>query len=188
MAFPVKKICVPINSEIFKTLNGSYYSDSYSFCSRKENRVALQVWLDHASQIPAWVNFLMASRNKIVSMFGLKNIGHLGDLDVNKSIYEYQVGDRVGIFTLLYLSDSEIILGDSDKHLDVKLSVYTQREKTHLVSISTVVHVHNFLGKLYMLFVEPMYRHLLNERKALMPNKLLKRTLNKLASACSSKL
>lgn len=139
MLFPVKKVSVPINSEVFKTLNGSYYSDSYSFCSRKENRVALKIWLDHASKIPAWVNFLMASRNKIVSIFGLKNIGHLGDLDANKLINEYHVGDRVGIFTLLYLTDSEIILGDSDKHLDVKISVYTQRDKAHLVSISTVV-------------------------------------------------
>jgi hypothetical protein len=156
--FPVSKVSVPINSEIFKTLNGSYYSDSYSFCSNKEDRVALQVWLDHASKIPAWVDFLMASRNKIVSILGLKNIGHLGDLDASKLINEYQVGDRVGIFTLLFLSDNEIILGDSDKHLDVKISVYTQKDKPHLVSISAVVHIHNFLGKLYMFFVEPMHK------------------------------
>lgn len=77
----------------------------------------------------------MASQNKIVSMLGLKNIGHLGDLDANKLINECQVGDGVGIFTLLFLSDSEIILGDSDKHLDVKVSVYTQTDKAHLVSI-----------------------------------------------------
>ena len=158
MVFPIKKVSIPINSEVFKTLNGSYYSDSYSFCSSKGNRAALQVWIDHAAQIPTWVNFLMASRNKIVSMFGLKNIGHLGDLDANKLINEYQVGDRVGIFTLLFLSDNEIILGDSDKHLDVKVSVYTQIDNGHLVSISTVVHVHNLLGKLYMLFVEPMHK------------------------------
>jgi hypothetical protein len=100
----------------------------------------------------------MASRNKIVSMLGLKSVGHLGDIDLNKSINDYQVGDRVGIFTLLFLSDNEVILGDSDKHLDVSVSVYTQADKTHLVSISTVVHVHNFLGKLYMLFVEPMHK------------------------------
>ena len=156
--FLIKKVSVPINSEVFKSLNGSYYSDSYSFCSSKEGRVALQVWLDHATQIPAWVNFLMASRNKIVLIFGLKNIGHLGDLEANKSINDYQVGDKVGIFTLLYLSDSEVILGDADKHLDVKVSVCIQRDKTHLVSISTVVHVHNFLGKLYMLFVKPMHK------------------------------
>lgn len=158
MAFFVQKVSVPLNSEVCKTLDGAYYSDSYSFCSKQGNRVALQVWLDHASKTPAWVNFLMASRNKIVSILGLKNVGHLGDIDVNKSISDYQVGDKVGIFTLLFLSDNEVILGDSDKHLDVSVSVYTQMDKTHFISISTVVHVHNFLGKLYMFFVEPMHK------------------------------
>ena len=104
MALSLEKINVPKGSKLSKALSGSYYSDSYSFCSKKTNRVALQIWLDHASKTPAWVNFLMASRNRIVSIFGLKNIGHLGDLESNKSISEYQVGDRVGIFTLLFLS------------------------------------------------------------------------------------
>jgi hypothetical protein len=152
----IEKIVLPTDSEISKALNGSYYSDSYSFCSKK-NRVALQIWLDHVSRIPAWVNFLMASRNKIVSMFGLKNLGGLGDLDVNKSVDDYKVGDRVGIFTLKFLSDNEIILGDSDKHLDVNVSVYIENPN-NVVSISTVVHVHNFLGKFYMFFVKPMHR------------------------------
>ncbi|WP_354668362.1 DUF2867 domain-containing protein [Colwellia sp. D2M02] len=156
--FTINKVNVPIRSEIFKSLKGAYYADSYAFCSNKGDRVALQVWLDHASKTPAWVNFLMATRNKVVSIFGLKNIGHLGDIDTKKLISDYKVGDKVGIFTLLFLSDSEAILIDSDKHLDVKISLYTHREKAHLVSISTVVHVHNFMGKLYMFFVAPMHK------------------------------
>jgi len=158
LSFIIQKVDIPSSSELYKTLDGSYFSDSYSFRSTKTERVALQIWLDQARKIPTWVNFLMGCRNKIVSMFGLKNLGHIGDLDTNKSISEYQVGDKVGIFTLLYLSDNEIILSDSDKHLDVSISVYTEIGKTHLISISTVVHVHNFLGKLYMLFVEPMHK------------------------------
>lgn len=158
MAFIVQKANVPASSELYKTLSDAYYSDSYAFHSTKTDRVALQVWLDHASQIPSWVNILMASRNKIVSLFGLKNIGHLGDLDVNKLTSEYKVGDKVGIFTLLFLSDHEIILGDSDKHLDVRISVYTMVDKPSFVSISTVVHVHNFFGKLYMFFVAPLHK------------------------------
>ena len=126
MALFLEKIDVPKGCELSKALSGSYYSDSYSFCSKKTNRVALQIWLDHTSKTPVWVNILMASRNRIVSIFGLKNIGHLGDLESNKSISEYQVGDRVGIFTLVFLSDKEVILGDSDKHLDVNVAVYTE--------------------------------------------------------------
>jgi len=99
--------------------------------------------------MPKWVNFLMARRNKIVSVMGLKNIGHLGDIDSKKPLDEYRVGDCVGIFTLLFLSDNEIILADSDKHLDVKVSVFKESSESKLISMSTVVHVHNFSGKLY---------------------------------------
>ena len=154
----IDKVSVPIESEVFKSLKGAYFSDSYRFCSKKGNRLALQVWIDHATQVPTWVNFLMASRNKIVSLFGLNNIGHLGDIDTTKPIPDYQVGDRVGIFTIRYLSETEIILGDSDKHLDVLVSVYVEKDKAHCVSMSTVVHVHNLLGMLYMLFVTPMHK------------------------------
>ena len=158
MGFIVERSDLPLKSEIVKELPGSYFFDSYSFHSKQRTRKALHIWLDHASNTPAWVNFLMACRNNIVATLGLKHLGHLGGFDVKKPVNEYQVGDRVGIFTLLFLSDDEIILGDSDKHLDVKVSVHKGNNESGLVSISTVVHVHNFLGKLYMLFVKPMHQ------------------------------
>jgi len=158
MAFSVEKSSIPQASTISKELTGSYYSDCYSFHTRQPSRKALRVWLDHAAKMPKWINFLMALRNKIVSLMGLKNLGHLGDIDSKKPLDEYRIGDRVGIFTLLFLSDNEIILGESDKHLDVKVSVFKERCEGELISMSTVVHVHNFSGKLYMLFVKPMHK------------------------------
>jgi hypothetical protein len=35
-----------------------------------------------------------------------------------KPVSEYRIGDRVGIFSLLYLSQDEVLPGDSNKHLD----------------------------------------------------------------------
>lgn len=65
------------------------YSDNYygcySFYTEQANRKALKIWLDHATKIPKRVNFLMALRNKIVSVVGLKNIGYLGGIDSQKS-------------------------------------------------------------------------------------------------------
>ncbi len=158
MAFNVEKSALPIQSKISEVLTDAYFYDCYSFCTKKKSRKSLQIWIDHVSQTPSWINFLMASRNKLVSSFGLKNLGHLGVLNVDKVIDDYKIGDRVGIFTLVFISDNEIILGDSDKHLDVKVSVYKDNNESDLISISTVVHVHNLLGKLYMLFVKPMHK------------------------------
>jgi len=158
MAFKIEKSEIPQGSVIAKVLTGCYFFDCYSFHTKQQPRKSLEIWIDHASNTPAWINFLMACRNKIVKSMGLKNLGHLGALDINKSLEEYQVGDRVGIFTLFFLTDNEIILADSDKHLDVQVSVYKENNESDLISISTVVHVHNYLGKLYMLFVKPIHK------------------------------
>ena len=164
MAFSVKKAVIPTLSEIHKSVNKAHYSDCYHFYSDKKNRNALQIWLDQASRIPAWVNFLMDTRNTIVSLFGLKNLGRIDTLDNTKSAEQYQVGDQVGIFTLLFISENEIILGDVDKHLTVKVSIHIDNNNNEdetegeLISFSTVVHVHNLLGKVYMLFVAPIHK------------------------------
>ena len=51
-------------------------------------------------------------------------------------------------------------LGDSDKHLDVVLSVHRAPLGGDAVTITvtTVVHVKNWLGHMYMLPVRPMHR------------------------------
>lgn len=158
MTFKIEKTVVPAMSEVATYLYDAYYADAYYFLTKPKNKTALHVWLDHASKTPAWVNLLMTLRNKVVRAFSIKDIGQIDDLDPTKSEAEYKVGDKVGIFTLLYLTEHEVILGDSDKHLDVKVSIYKEEINADAVSISTVVHVHNRLGKLYMLFVQPMHR------------------------------
>jgi hypothetical protein len=158
MTFKVAKTKVASASEIANQLVGSYYYDCYCFANKQQARNALQIWIDHMAKTPSWVNAMMNTRNKIAAMIGLKNLGELNGLDFDKQTNEYTVGDKVGIFTLLYLTESEIILGDCDKHLNVKVSVFKAADDSRLVSISTVVHVHNFLGKLYMLFVTPMHK------------------------------
>ncbi len=49
------------------------------------------------------------------------------------------------------------MIGDDDKHLNVTLSVY-KNEKTQVLTITTVVHIKNWLGKLYMVPVIPAHR------------------------------
>ena len=149
---------VPTNSQLSTVLKDAYFYDAHQFSTRFSNKSALEIWLAHANATPAWINALMTTRNKVASLLGLKDLGKLADKINEKSADTYQVGDRVGIFTLLFLSDNEVILADSDKHLDVKLSVYKAGNHSDDVTISTVVHVHNFLGKAYMLFVEPMHK------------------------------
>lgn len=66
----------------------------------------------------------------------------------------------MGIFTLFENTFDEVILGDQDKHLDVFVGIQRRELPNHqvMLSVTTVVHVHNWLGRLYMLPVKPMHR------------------------------
>nr|WP_314858037.1 DUF2867 domain-containing protein [uncultured Undibacterium sp.] len=159
MQSKVKTIALPSTSQLHDDLQQAYFYDSYQMTIRTDEKSALQLYLDLVAVCPDWINQLMTLRNKVVGYFGLKNQNLLGDIDKGKLATSYRVGDRVGIFSLLNISDNEVILGETDKHLDVKLSLLklSQNNQTS-IAVSTVVHVHNRLGKLYMLFVTPMHK------------------------------
>lgn len=155
-AAQVIAVAPPAGSQADLRLPGAYYYDCYQVAVPDDGASALELYLHVVRQTPAWVNRLMAMRNWMVSLVGLKNLGHLASLDAARPASGYRVGDRVGIFSLLYLSPDEVLLGDSDKHLDVVLSVCKTPQGA--ISVSTVVHVHNWLGRLYMLPVTPLHK------------------------------
>jgi hypothetical protein len=101
----------------------------------------------------------MSLRNKIVLLFGLKDLGGMGNFDAKKPDTDYLPSDRVGIFTLISNTPNEVLLGDSDKHLNVVLSIYkTNQDGDCSIAVTTVVHTHNLLGKAYMLPVTPLHK------------------------------
>ncbi|HJU71482.1 MAG TPA: DUF2867 domain-containing protein [Paucimonas sp.] len=155
------KTCVPQSSAIAAYLPGAYFHDSWSIAAEDPSPSALGQFLRALLATPSWVNQLMSIRNNAVSALGLKNLGTLSQIDQAKAASAYQPGDRVGIFTLIVNTTDEVLLGDKDKHLDVVLSVHKAVEEKSgqmLVTVTTVVHVHNWLGRLYMLPVTPMHR------------------------------
>ena len=73
----------------------------------------------------------------------------------------YQPGERVGIFTIIENTFDEALIGDEDKHLNVVLSIHRKKHldgKLVSITVTTVVHVKNMLGSIYMLPVKPMHR------------------------------
>jgi len=155
----VKVSEVPSFSTVQGSLRTAYFFDCYSVELAPDSRTPLELYLSVVSRTPRWIEFLMSVRNRIVALFGLKNVGALSGLKPNKPASAYRIGDQAGIFKLLELHEQEVVLGETDKHLDVKVSV-TKQDKpgTTTVSVSTVVHVHNALGRLYMFFVTPAHR------------------------------
>ena len=100
-----------------------------------------------------WVGALMRMRDAVMARFGVKTARQL---KTN--------GDRrISIFRIYERSAQEIILGEDDRHLDFRVSVLRtergDRDERHAVlTLSTVVHCHNRLGRVYLLAIGPFHR------------------------------
>ena len=70
-----------------------------------------------------------------------------------------QPGAVIGLFRVLARSDTEIILGDDDRHLDFRVGILRQvnGDRT-VVVVSTIVSFHNWLGRLYFMPVQRFHR------------------------------
>ncbi|MCX7175070.1 MAG: DUF2867 domain-containing protein [Proteobacteria bacterium] len=150
---------VPKDSEITKHLAGAHLFDAYELPTDGRNRSALEIYIDIMTQTPEWIHCLMEARNRVVALFGLKNLGHLDNVDTRKKPESYRVGDRIGIFSILFLSEREIVLVESDTHLDAKVSVCKMDTgQGNSAVMTTVIHLHNLLGRAYILLVWPVHK------------------------------
>ncbi|WP_298214822.1 DUF2867 domain-containing protein [Acidovorax sp.] len=168
-ASTVREIQVPTGTAIHATLPGAQFFDAYEVADPHPARSALQTWLDVVARTPRWAQQLMATRNKLVRLVGLKDLGQLHDMHPNTSgasLHEaksYRVGDRVGIFLIRHLSDTEVVMGQDDKHLDVQVSLTKHAPlggRPATLAVSSVVHIHNALGHAYMGVVAPFHRRI----------------------------
>jgi hypothetical protein len=107
-------------------------------------------------QQPSWVGTLTRFRDMIVACFGLKTAKHLATLASDPK------ANRVGIFKIYSTNETEIVLGEDDKHLDFRVSVLCSSgpapETSRQLTLSTVVHCHNLLGQAYILAIAPFHR------------------------------
>ena len=150
---------LPSGSQIVSDLPGADFADCYQFADPQPQASALATYLALVARTPGWMNMLMALRNRAVRLVGLKHLGTLSSFDPAKPADAYQLGERVGIFSLHHLQPQEVILGDDDKHLRVQVSLFKhQVDGQAMLSLSTVVHIHNRLGRVYMSVVGPVHQ------------------------------
>lgn len=150
---------LPAGSALHADLPGADFHDCLRLDLDPGDHSPIDVALLTLFRSPPWVNAAMGLRNRVAGLVGLKNLGHLNGFDPARPGASYRVGDRIGIFTLMAISEHEVVMGDSDKHLDVKVSVLKHREQGRgSVVMSTVVHIHNRLGRVYMALVGPMHK------------------------------
>ena len=159
----VTPCAVPPGTLISAHVEGAQFVDSQRTFTRESDRTALSHLLHIMAATPGWIDALMTTRNRVVKLLGLKDLGRLGHIDLNREESTYQVHDQLGIFTLLANTPNEVLVADKDKHLDVYVSLSrsdVQADGTREIVVATVVHTHNRLGRLYMLPVAPVHRYI----------------------------
>ena len=103
------------------------------------------------TSFPFYVTALMAVRNAIVSVVGLKT-GSKRHPDT----------DYVGFFPVISQTAEQVVVGMDDRHLDFRCVVDLANSALGVdVSLTTVIDRHNWLGHCYLFVVRPFHRHII---------------------------
>ncbi|MFD2164300.1 DUF2867 domain-containing protein [Paradesertivirga mongoliensis] len=159
---PVVRAKLPSNS----LLNSSqyHYSDSY-LTTLKDIYTGItptQMGKAFFRSAPQWTESLFMLRNRMVSFMGLKAStkpqNHLELL----AKFKCEPGEVLGLFKVFSKTDREVILGEDDKHLNFRVSLFCEPNpegagEKRLI-ISTTVKFNNWFGRLYFLPVRPIHR------------------------------
>ena len=110
---------------------------------------------------PQFVETLMGLRNKMVKVAGLKT-GEDQPSTRAEALNQFtgKPGEYLGLFKIYEHTDTEIILGEDDKHLDFRLSLLLtpSDSRSQKLSMTTVVTYNNWMGPLYFTVVKPFHK------------------------------
>lgn len=149
----VRSVAPPAQSSIADWYRGADLVDSFATTfgagiSRDPEAVAHAI----LGRPAWWVRGLLATRDMTVARFGLKTTGEL----------QRNAPDRksISFFPILARSESELVLGVDDRHLDFRASILLgalNDEDAFEVVVTTVVHCHNIFGRAYLALIKPFH-------------------------------
>jgi Protein of unknown function (DUF2867) len=153
------KCDVPLASALDRSVTeAAYFRDAYRAPLSCADASVIDIFFSIFGHRPLWMKLLLIIRNKIASLCGLDapTTAEIIHPDIKS---RYQVGDKIGAWPIFFLSETELVAGRDNKHLDFRLSVLkvTDRE-TMSVVVSTICTVHNTFGKIYLFFIVPFHK------------------------------
>lgn len=145
----------PVESALYPASSQYQYSDSFAIPLQRTDIESWELIAAFFQSAPSWVDGLFVFRNRIVEHLGLKT-GRYNSRDFDPP---YQVGQRIGLFRVIDLTDREVIMGEDDTHLDFRTSLLLIPTNTgSQLVVSTLVKTKNTLGVTYFSFVKHFHR------------------------------
>jgi len=160
----ITKTEIPKNS-LLKTNNMTYdYIDSFQgqFIDKFQNIGTTEIGKSFFSSGPKWIDKLFEFRNNLVGLFGLKTSGKINDRQKMLKDFKCEKGEQIGLFKVFEKTTDEIVLGEDDKHLNFRVSLFIDKQNDSKTDkkliISTTVKFNNWFGRLYFLPVRPFHK------------------------------
>jgi hypothetical protein len=132
-------------------LPGANWADCFEMDVPNRRITAIEAARLSLGRMPRWVHRLMAFRNALGRLVGLKT-GAEPSSSPDK--------DRIGMFPILSQNESEVVLGMDDWHLDFRLVIHVADlgERGTRLSATTLVERKNLFGRVYIGLVTPFHK------------------------------
>jgi hypothetical protein len=141
-----------------RLIEAAYFRDSYRAPLTRPHASVVDIFVGIFAHHPVWMKILLIARNGIASFCGLDapTAHEILHPEFKRS---YVIGDKIGVWPIFSLTETELVAGRDNKHLDFRLSVLrvTEGEAASVV-VSTICTVHNAFGKLYLFFIVPFHK------------------------------
>lgn len=150
---------IPSSSALARSfVDAAYFWDSYRAPSSHPEASITDVFFAIFGHHPPWMKAMLVARNRVASWCGL-DAPTAREIMTPSIRSSYAVGDKIGVWPVYSRTDTELIAGRNNKHLDFRLSVLRETDrKTASVAVSTVCVVHNVYGKIYLFFIVPFHK------------------------------
>jgi Protein of unknown function (DUF2867) len=139
-------------------IEGAFFHDSYRAPLSRAPASVVDVFFAIFGHHPKWMKAVLVFRNWLASRFGLEapTTAEIMRPQVKAS---YSVGEKIGPWPIFHLTETELIAGRNNKHLDFRLSVLKEASgEGSSAVVSTVCTTHNTFGRLYLLLVIPFHK------------------------------
>jgi Protein of unknown function (DUF2867) len=141
-----------------RLVEAAFFKDSYRTPLTRAQASVIEVFFAVFGHHPLWMKSILIARNRVASLCGL-------DAAISSEIMKpemkgsYKVGDKIGPWPIFSLTQSELVAGRDNKHLDFRLSVLKEPNGGAMSAvISTVCTTHNAFGRIYLFFIIPFHK------------------------------
>ena len=153
----VEQVAIPSQSAVATAFESMNLADAFSIRLPPDASTNPDVLARFIFSVqPSWIGALTSIRDAIVAGFGLKTAKHLSTLSSDAT------ASRISIFRIFAATRTEVVLGENDKHLDFRLSILctpcSPPDTGNRLTLSTVVHCHNRLGRTYLSVIALFHR------------------------------